>query len=93
MRKIAVFVAFVAFVAVTSLSSPAQAEWGTHGGFDATFTTASTSARTGGPGVRRSSVLAREVLVGLEASLMVPYGVGANLLFYVYNGPRSRAHH
>jgi hypothetical protein len=92
MRKIALM--FVAFMAVTALSSSARAELGHHGGFDATFTAAvgvGTDGRTGGiPAFFRFSH--ERSFVGLEASFVAPYGVGANLLFYVYNGPRISVH-
>ena len=88
------FVVFCAFLAVTSLSLPSEAEMGHHGGFDATFTTGvsiGTDGRTGGvPAFFRLSH--ERVFLALEASLVAPYGIGVNLLMYVYNGPRISVH-
>lgn len=94
MKKFVVFAAFGVFLAATSLSLPAEAEWGQHGGLDISFATGvniGTDGRTGGiPAMFR--FVHERVMLGLELNVMVPYGIGANVLFYVYNGPRFAIH-
>lgn len=91
MRKI---VLFGVFLAVTSLPLPAKAEFGHHGGFDAAFTACiglGTDMATGSvPAFFRFSH--ERVFIGLETSIVFPYGFGANFLMYVYNGPRVGVH-
>lgn len=82
------------FVVATLFSLPSEAEWGHHGGLDISFATGVSVGTDGRTGV--IPVLFRlsheRVMLGLELNTMIPYGIGANLLMYVYNGHRVSVH-
>lgn len=89
-------VVMVVFVVAISFASPSEAEWGHHGdgGMDISFMTGvtiGTNGQSGGIPVAFRFAYER-VMLGAELNLIAPYGIGANVLFYVYNGPRFSAH-